>query len=42
FYFESLLVSKSGEICRFLCNWLTSFASVLTVSVVTVWRWAAS
>ncbi|MCH83035.1 hypothetical protein A2U01_0003849, partial [Trifolium medium] len=29
--FESLMVSKSVEICRFLCIWLTSTASVLTV-----------
>jgi hypothetical protein len=37
FYFESLMVSKYVEICRFLCIWLTSIASVLTV-----WRWSMS
>jgi hypothetical protein len=29
--FESLLVSESVEICRFLCIWSTYFAPVLTV-----------
>ncbi|MCI82870.1 hypothetical protein A2U01_0104144, partial [Trifolium medium] len=35
--FESLMVSKSVEICKSLCIWLTFIASALTV-----WRRFAS
>ncbi|PNX79804.1 hypothetical protein L195_g035792 [Trifolium pratense] len=31
FVFDSLMVSKSAEICRFLCIWSTFPTSVLTV-----------
>jgi hypothetical protein len=36
-FFDSLRVFKSVEICRFLCIWLNS-----TVSTLTVWRWSTS